>query len=274
MSAETNSIISNLNSAIATAQSIATWVPPGGGGSLSPLPPVSLLGGTLAAAYDLTLDDTGSGSSENLLTHYDRKLRNGKDSRVSIFGHSQVQEMQTSGVHFAEQFGCGGESSRRLWNRLRQFSTARMMTHGGVGVLWTGVCDLSQSAFYSSYTEAAQTVGAAIFPTKFAPAMTGRWIIVLPLPIDQDYAPQGFNAGLQTMAQWIVSNSVTGAFTSHTSASVQFVNVWGQMVDGGGNLKDEYQLINANGLRDGVHLSAAGYAVVEEAINAKILTFY
>lgn len=255
--------------AIAAANAIKALtpsIPTGGGGSPTPPPVLNLMGGVVNSAFALhPAEDFGS----DVLGHYDRTLRHGPSAKVSFWGHSQVQEFCASmATPHGQTFGVGGESTRKLWNRIRAYATNSILNRGSANILWTGVCDLDQSYYYpNGYTECAQTVGASIFPNKFAPVFTGNLVIVLPLPICAGVP--GYNPALKLMGEWIVSNSISGTFISHCAANVRFVDCWSQMIDASGNLKAEYCIDPVN---DKVHLNAAGYAPVETAIKAQLVS--
>lgn len=259
MSAQTDSIISKLNAAVTDAQGIATWVPPGGGGSPSWPTATDCLGGTVPSQMGIPPGD-GDPTGYQGEPGRTRRLATMPAGSIGIFGDSIIQMMHENRMHTAAvNYALGGQSLRRMVNALPSFT---FMRSAGAGVILCGVNDLSNIENYGSRDNhnATQTVLQSMFSGKLKPYLTGKWVICHLLPCDEAFAGSGATGYNAQVAE---VNAGLSAAMSGCAATIEYLPVNASWVDGSGNLKDEYHI-------DGQHPSSAFCRIYEDAVRAKL----
>jgi hypothetical protein len=220
---------------------------------------VDCLGGTVPTMP--TLLDGDHDSLAVVMPYYDRMMAVAPSGTVVFIGHSLIQQMPVHACSpFGQNYGYGGENSRRLCIRLNRLGSASLLKRAGAVVLMTGFCDLFETNIYypNGHAEAAATVGT-IYEIKLAPWITGKWVIIKQPPIcETTIGVPGINAAITLM------NAAIEAAMVGTSAQVAFVEVPSGLTDTDGNLKAEYH----NG--DGQHWSKALHDIYSPLIAAQL----
>lgn len=238
--------------------------------------PTDCLGGTVPNAITIPVGD-GAPGGELAEPYRTRRMNNMPSGIVGIFGDSILQATHETLISpFGVNFALGGQSLRRLINSLR-YGFPCMHT-AGAGVLQVPVNDPSNITYYGARTnhQATQTV-LGMFRNQLRNYLTGKWVIVHALPCDEVITGAiGYNAQVVEMnskvaamlsgAAWPILNE-SGVVTetlpavSACPATIEFVPVNPEFVDGNGNLKAIYH----NG--DGQHLSKAGSELLASGIS-------
>ncbi len=190
---------------------------------------------------------------------------NAPDGCIPILGHSQVQELSACLVSpFGVAFGYGAMSSRRLVHHMARAAFKNMLQRAGAGVIFCPGCnDASNTGYYGSYAGSVSTV-VYIFQTLLKPWLTGKWVIVLPLPGDQRVSgfPSAYNQTMRDMG-----TGIKAAYAGMANVAIvdpfELGKAW-TLTDATGNLRADFH----NG--DGQHLSKAGDAAISAGVKAAL----
>lgn len=267
MSQQTDSIIQAADNAIVglnliktTAQSIAGYQPPGGGGGFAWPASLECLGGTPATTIAIVPGD-GAPTGQQGEPAYSRRLDNMPAGSIGVFGDSIIQATHENLIHpAAVNYALGGQSLRRMINGLHSFS---FMHSAGAGVIMCGVNDLSNTSYYGPRDNQQATLTVlGMFQNKLAPWLTGKWVIVHLLPCDEVVAGSsaaGYNAQVAQV------NAGLFSALSACAAQIAFVPVNPEFVDTSGNLKDQYHV-------DGQHLSKSGTELLSADVTSALVS--
>lgn len=218
----------------------------------------NLIGGALPSAPTLISGDTDSLAVN--LTYYDRLCDGMPDGAVMFFGHSQMQALTVAEASpFGINLGYGGSSTRRLIHHMMRTAYRNAMARAGAGVILCPGCnDAGNTGYYGSYAGAVSTV-VGMFSNQIKNWVTGKWVIVAPLPGDERVSgfPSGYNPAMVSIGSGLAS-ALSGV------SNVAFVDPWAELIDVSGNLATA----NHNG--DGQHLSRAGNAILATAIKGAL----
>lgn len=209
----------------------------------------NLIGGTQPNAPAIVPGDVDSGAVN--LTHYDRLTAAMPAGGVMFFGDSIVQAMPVClASPFGINLGYGGASTRRMLHHMLRPNYRAAMQRASAGVILTGPNDVGNIGYYGTWQDAADTV-VGMFANQIKNWVTGKWVMVCPMPGDQRIAgiPAHYNAAMQRIGAGIVA-----AFADRPNVAV--VNAWADMVDATGNLRSNFHI------GDGQHISRDGYAVL------------
>lgn len=217
----------------------------------------NLIGGVQPTAPTLVPGDVDGGAVN--LVHYDRLVSAMPAGAVMFFGDSIVQAMPVClASPFGINLGYGGSSTRRLLHHMLRPAYRAALERASAGVILTGPNDVGNIGYYGSWENAADTV-VIMFANHIRNWITGRWVLVCPMPGDQRVPgmPQYYNAAMQRIGAGLIS-----AFAQRQHVSV--LSLWSDMVDETGNLKASFHI------GDGQHLSSDGYAVLCQGIRSAL----
>lgn len=230
----------------------------GGAGNWSSWPTgTNLIGGTEPTAPTLVSGDVDHGSVN--LVQYDRLCAAMPDGGVMLFGDSLVQPMPPGLVSpFGTSLGYGGASTRRMIHHMKRPAYKAALQRAGAGVILTGPNDIGNIGYYGTWQDAAGTV-VGMFANQIKNWITGRWVIVKPLPGDERISgiPSYYNEAMASIGSGI---DTTFAGVSN----IAIVDAWSVLTDSSGNLA------TANHIGDGQHISKAGYAILCPLIAAAL----
>lgn len=223
---------------------------------------VNCIGGSVPNLITIVAGDTDSGAFPD--TYYNRKLGNVFDGAVIFIGDSITQDLSESQVTpYGVNFGIGGQSMRRLTNKLRDSKLAggSAFEHAGAVVIMSGVNDFGNTGYYGGRTNgnAVATV-LGVFGNHIKNLITGKWVIchLLPLTAAGEAAAPGYKAQVDAF------NSQIATVMAGCAAQIEYAEVPANMLDSNGYLKPEYAL------PDGQHPSKAGDAVRSVSITAAL----
>lgn len=259
MSAQTDSIIAAANHAktdmdalIATAASIASYVPAGGGGGSLQWPQAIDCLGSFPSIPGMIDPETYHYAASNVYSA--RRATNTHDGSVLFYGDSITEAMAVNDITpFGINMGIGGQYLRGLLNGINT-GTNDPIHRAGACVVCIGVNDLG-SAYYASKQNAADTV-VWMWENQFSPAITGKWVIIKILPVDTSLNPSVLNSQIVT-----VNTYLQNKFSGNTNV---------RLVDVNATLAPSGVLLPQYHIGDGLHLSAAGYSVLKPAIKAAL----
>lgn len=217
----------------------------------------NLIGGIQPAAPTLVPGDVDSGAVN--LVHYDRLAAAMPDGGVMFLGDSIVQAMPVClASPFAINLGYGGASTRRMIHHMQRPNYRAALQRASAGVMLTGPNDVGNIGYYGTWQAAADTV-IAMFANQIKSWITGKWVMVCPMPGDQRVAgvPSHYNAAMQRIGAGMVA-----AFSDRPN--VRVVNAWADMIDASGNLNAAFHI------GDGQHISRQGYAALCPRIKAAL----
>lgn len=246
--------------------SIATSVDSLSSGGGSPTIPtgVDCLGGTWppsGLSYPISYPAGDVDNNSVSLGYYDRKMAHCPDGTILVLGDSIVQDMVAFKIHpFAECFGYGGESFRRLMNRMDR---GGLIHRAGATVILSGINDLANFTGNGVLSNHVARTNLEYMHQFLAGAATGKWVICDILPVDETHLAAS-NSDYNGMNAEIASTNtlIHGAWAS-SAADVEFVDVKASLIDGSGNLADANHI-------DGMHLSRAGHDIATAGINAAL----
>lgn len=261
--AKANSIIAAANALITDANAIdaaAVTPPPPPPVTVNPVPLDCLSGTPTAPAMN------PNGGNEQDLAHYSARLAVFDSANASLaagtvlfIGDSITEYMDSATIATASprgyNMGISGDTMRGVLARLPRES---IIHNAGAVVLLIGINDLVWEGMTYGVTQAIADVN--YMWDLLAPHMTGKWLVVKILPINEGIYPNKAitNANIDT-----VNNYIASKFAG--SPVVTVLDLKSQLVDATGQLNPSYT--NAG---DGVHPNAAGYAVITPAIAAAL----
>jgi lysophospholipase L1-like esterase len=180
---------------------------------------------------------------------FDRIHPNAPAGSVVFIGDSIMAGMTVSDITpFGLNMGISGDTLRGIMRRLNRMGADNVLHRAGCGVILAGINDLCYPGEW-----AAGNV-QYLYDMFFAQA-TGKWIIVHILPINESMFYSTTNTRIDAINAYIdtkVAAAPAGVFT--------VVDVKAQLAPEG-QLLPEYTPVG-----DGCHLSAAGYAILKQAI--------
>lgn len=226
---------------------------------------VDCLGGTWPPSgitYPISYPAGDTDGQPVLVSYYNRKMAHCPDGTVTVLGDSLVQDMVDWKVHpFAQCFGKGGESFRRLFNRM---TSGGLIYRSGCMVILSGINDLCNFAGNGALSTHVAKNNLAFMHGKLASAATGKWVICDLLPADEPFLVSNHGSDYSGLNAEITStNADVRAAWLASAATVSFVDVKASLVDGNGDLADVNHI-------DGMHLSRAGHNILAAGINTAV----
>lgn len=224
--------------------------------------PVDCLGGTIPSAITIPAGD-GAPGGDMAEPYRTRRMSNMPDGIVGIFGDSILQATHETLISpFGVNFALGGQSLRRLVNSLRYGFPC--MDAAGAGVIMCGVNDLGNTTYYGARNATSPDAAAGtvliMYSNHLKNYLTGKWVICHLLPCNESAAgASGYNA------QVAYVNANIEAAMAGCAATLEFVPVNPEFVDGSGQLKSMYHI------GDGQHLNKAGSALLAADIHQALV---
>lgn len=192
---------------------------------------------------------------------YYRRMAHCPDGKIAILGDSIVHDMIASHVHpHAEQFGYGGESFRRLMNRIPY---GGLITRAGCMVILCGINDLANFTGNGALSTHEARDNLEFMHQKLAASATGKWVICDILPCDETLIAASDSSWSGMNAEIADTNILVRSAWASSAATVAFVDVKSSLVDGSGDLADANHT-------DGLHLSKAGHDILTAGMAAAV----
>lgn len=178
------------------------------------------------------------------------------DGSILFVGDSITEYMPVANAsQWAYNMGISSDTCRGVLNRIAGQS---VIHRAGAVVLLIGINDLVWEGMHYGVPQAIADVKYMF--DLLAPHMTGKWLVLGILPINEGIYPNKTikNADIDQVNAYLATKFAG-------SSVVKFLNLKPLLVDGTGNLNPAYTPAG-----DGVHPSAAGYAVITPAISAAL----
>lgn len=211
---------------------------------------VDCLAGTLPTPMPVMIP------AEQDISYYDKKVfsfnrihLNSPPGSIVFLGDSITEGMAINSVSpYGLNFGISGDTMRGVLNRINSLGSQNTIHRAGAGVLLIGINDIC--------FEGVNAYGNCTFMWNLlASWMTGKWVIVLTLPINETMFTATTNAEIDSINDY---------------AKTKFANRAGfTVIDTKPTLAPSGQLLPAYTI-DGIHLSATGYDALRPLIKAAL----
>lgn len=242
-------LIALANDIIADANSIDSQEPP-------PSTPVGvdcLSGSPTAPAMFAGEQDINLYNSK--CAAFDSAFPSQPDGTILYIGDSITQYMTVPENSF--NAGISGDTFRGVLNRINRGGSANLIHRCGAVVLLIGINDLVWET--GQYGEIQAVADVNYMHDLLFPKIIGKWVIVKPLPINTTIYP---NPNGRNTAIDAVGNYIQTKYSGKSGVAI---------VDAKSALAPTGQLDPAyTPAGDGVHLNAAGYAVLQPLINTAL----
>lgn len=247
--AKASQLITLANGIITDANALDEQVPPPSGQtgvdclSGTPVAPAFLSGEQDMPLYNIKC------------AQFDADFPSQPDGTILYIGDSITQYMSVPANSY--NAGISGDTLRGVLNRINRNGGANLIHRAGAVVLLIGINDLVFETGLYSENQAIADVN--YMHDLLFPYMVGKWIIVKPLPINTTIYtnPNGRNSAIDA-----VGNYIQAKYAGKTGVAI---------VDAKSALAPSGQLNPAyTPAGDGVHLNAAGYAVLQPLIQTAL----
>jgi len=186
---------------------------------------------------------------------FDSAFPSQPDGTILYIGDSITQYMTVPDNSF--NAGISGDTFRGVLNRINRGGSANLIHRCGAVVLLIGINDLVWET--GQYGEIQAVADVNYMHDLLFPKIIGKWVIVKPLPINTTIYP---NPNGRNTAIDAVGNYIQTKYSGKSGVAI---------VDAKSALAPTGQLDPAyTPAGDGVHLNAAGYAVLQPLINTAL----
>ena len=256
----TNSIIAKANQLTTLADEIIAAANELDGQSPPPPPPPETPIGVDCLSDSPTAPAFLSGEQDMNLyntkcSQFDAAFPSQPSGTILYIGDSITQYMTVPANSF--NAGISGDTFRGVLNRINRGGPSNLIHRAGAVVLLIGINDLVFET--GQYGEQQAIADVNYMHDLLFPHMVGKWVIVKPLPINTTIYtnPNGRNSAIDA-----VGNYVQAKYAGKTGVAI---------VDAKSALAPSGQLDPAyTPAGDGVHLNAAGYAVLQPLIQTAL----